>query len=149
MPVSVISSDWDAVLILTSTGLGSSGSTGGADDAGGGGADDGVLLGAGAVLDGALDGVALLAVAVVFPPPDGLVVGVVLVWWESTILSWALLLSTGASNSVSDSVPLVLLLSSMSDEGKELDMSLDRVLLWGMERIEISSMGMPDGCAVK
>ena len=149
MPVSVISSDCVAVLMLTSTGAGSSGAAGGADDAGGGAADDGALLGAGAVLDGALDGVALLAVTVVFPPPDGLVVGVVLVWWESAILSWALSLSTEASDSISDSMPLVLLLSSMSDEGKELDMSLDRVLLWGMERIEISSMGMPDGCAVK
>ena len=131
MPVKVISSSRVAVLMLISVGAGGSdGSIGVADDTGGGAADDGALLGAGAVLDGALDGVALLAVTVVFPPPDGLVVGVVLVWWESAILSWALSLSTEASDSVSDSAALILL-DSMSDEGKELDMSLDRVLLWG------------------
>ena len=77
MPVKVISSSRVAVLMLTSVGAGGSdGSAGAADDAGGGAADDGALLGVGAVLDGALDGVTVvLLVVLTAPPPDGLAAG--------------------------------------------------------------------------
>ena len=73
MPVKVISSSRVAVLILTSVGAGGSdGSTGVADDAGGGAADDGALLGAGAVLDGALDGEVVVLLVVLAVPPSQL-----------------------------------------------------------------------------
>ena len=109
--------------MLTSTGAGSSGSTGAADDAGGGGADDGALLGAGAALDGALDGVALLAVTVVFPPPVGLDVGDAALDGRCVSVLSSLLYSLSASNngSESDSIfdsMVLLLLDSTSDEAR-------------------------------